>query len=178
LLCYLWANVYLGPFDHLVKRELRCRGYARYVDDILLFSDSKQELWRWKRAAIERLETLRLTLHRGAHPRPVEEGIPFLGFVVYPDQRRLKRRKGVAFLRALRQTLAAHEAGSIDTDTAAASVRGWLNHLSFASTAALRAQVLELLPPEIRCLLEEEPSEPISPDRLDRSAPTALNGVR
>ena len=31
-----WANAYLNSFDHFVTRELRCRGYVRYVDDILL----------------------------------------------------------------------------------------------------------------------------------------------
>jgi len=27
-----WANCYLNPFDHFVKRELRCQAYLRYVD--------------------------------------------------------------------------------------------------------------------------------------------------
>jgi len=33
-----WGNVYLDPVDHLIKRELRCQGYVRYVDDLLLVS--------------------------------------------------------------------------------------------------------------------------------------------
>jgi RNA-directed DNA polymerase len=37
-----WANCYLNPFDHFVKRELRCPAYVRYVDDMLLFSDEKR----------------------------------------------------------------------------------------------------------------------------------------
>jgi retron-type reverse transcriptase len=28
-----WSNCYLDPFDHFVKRELRCGAYLRYVDD-------------------------------------------------------------------------------------------------------------------------------------------------
>ena len=36
-----WANCYLNPFDHFIKRELRCAGYVRYVDDFLLFADDK-----------------------------------------------------------------------------------------------------------------------------------------
>jgi len=32
-----WANCYLNPLDHFIKRELRCRGYLRYVDDFILF---------------------------------------------------------------------------------------------------------------------------------------------
>lgn len=42
----LWANCYLNPFDHFVKRELRCAGYVRYVDDFLLFAKDKPTLWR------------------------------------------------------------------------------------------------------------------------------------
>ena len=29
-----WANCYLNPLDHFVKRDLRCGGYVRYVDDV------------------------------------------------------------------------------------------------------------------------------------------------
>jgi hypothetical protein len=94
-----WANCYLNPFDHFVKRELRCPGYVRYVDDMLLFGDDKRQLWEWKQAVVGRLARLRLTIHPAAQPRPVTEGIPFLGFIVFPERRRLKRRNGVNFAR-------------------------------------------------------------------------------
>ena len=45
-----WANIYLNPFDHFVKRQLRVKGYLRYVDDLLFFADSKAQLWGWKAA--------------------------------------------------------------------------------------------------------------------------------
>ncbi len=92
-----WANVYLNPFDHFVKRTLRCPGYVRYVDDMLFFAADTATLWTWKTTIQERLAALRLTIHPGAHPRPVTEGIPVLGFVVFPQRRRLKRRKGIYF---------------------------------------------------------------------------------
>ena len=97
-----WANCYLNPFDHFVKRELRCEGYLRYVDDFALFADDKATLWAYREALVERLARLRLTIHPGAQPRPVTEGLPFLGFIVYPDRRNLKRRKGVHFRRRFR----------------------------------------------------------------------------
>ena len=31
----------MDPLDHFIKRELRCKAYLRYVDDLALFSDSK-----------------------------------------------------------------------------------------------------------------------------------------
>ena len=137
-----WANCLMNPFDHFVKRELRCKAYIRYVDDFLLFADDKPTLWRWKQAVEARLQQFRLTIHPGAHPRPVTEGIPFLGFVVYPTHRRLKRRNVVAYRRRLRQVLRAYRAGQIPRETVEASVQGWLNHVSYGDTWGLRREIL------------------------------------
>ncbi len=102
-----WANCYLNEFDHFVTRQLGCRAYLRYVDDFLLFADDKATLWRWRTALIERLAALRLTLHESrALVRPVTEGIPFLGFTVYPTHRLLKRTRGIAYRRRLRNVAA------------------------------------------------------------------------
>ena len=49
-----WANCYLNAFDHFVKRELRCPGYVRYVDDFVLFADDKRPLWEWKARLVKR----------------------------------------------------------------------------------------------------------------------------
>ena len=137
-----WANCYLNPFDHFVKRELRCPGYVRYVDDFLLFGKEKAVIWGWKKAIRRRLARQRLTIHKGARPRPVEEGIPFLGFVVYHDRRRLKRRKGIWYRRRLRRLIAAYRAREIPLARLTASVRGWINHARYANTVGLRKAVL------------------------------------
>ncbi len=137
-----WGNIYLNGFDHFVKRALRCRGYLRYVDDCLLFGESKAQLWAWKEAMETYLASLRLTIHPGAHPRLVTEGFPFLGFVVYPERRRLKRRKGVAFARKLRRLAAASARGEIALETVTASVQGWVNHARYGNTVGLRKAVL------------------------------------
>jgi retron-type reverse transcriptase len=144
-----WANVYLNPFDHFVKRELRCREYVRYVDDFLLFAGDKAMLWAWREAVVERLARLRLTIHPGAHPRPVGEGIPFLGFIVFPERRRLKRRKGIYYQRRLRSLIAAYRVGDIPLARVTASVRGWVNHVRYGNTVGLRKAVLGqlIIPP-------------------------------
>jgi len=73
---------------------LQCPAYLRYVDDFALFSDYKKQLWDWKQAIIERLQKFRLVLHESStQVLPVDCGIPWLGFVVYPTHRRLKARK-------------------------------------------------------------------------------------
>jgi hypothetical protein len=137
-----WANCYLTPFDHFVQRELGCGGrspgYLRYVDDFLLFSDDKRQLLAWRTALVERLASLRLTIHaERAQPRPVAEGVPFLGFLVFPERRRLKARKGYAYRRKLK--------GLIQTaaeEQVQASLRGWINHARYANTVGLRKAIL------------------------------------
>ncbi len=137
-----WANVYLNSLDQFIKRRLRCKGYVRYVDDLLLFANDKETLWAWQAAVVGKLAELRLTVHTGAHPRPVTEGIPFLGFHIFPDRMRLKRRKGIAYRRKFRGLLQQYEAGEIGLDVVSASARGWVNHARFGNTVGLRKAVI------------------------------------
>ncbi|MCB0027289.1 MAG: hypothetical protein KDE28_05245 [Anaerolineales bacterium] len=111
-----WANCYLNPFDHFVQRELGCGAYLRFVDDFVCFADNKAVLWKWLAEIQDKLAQLRLTLHPGAGPKPVEEGIPFLGFITFPDRRRLKRRKGIYFRRRFARQVRQYEAGEIPLD--------------------------------------------------------------
>lgn len=138
-----WANCYLNGLDHFIKRELRCPGYVRYVDDMLLFGDDKGQMWEWKEAVIERLQDLRLKIHANrAQVRPVGEGVPFLGFLIYPHKRRLKRRKGIEYGRKLRRLASEYRESRVSLDRVMASVRGWVNHTRYGDTWGLRKAVL------------------------------------
>jgi hypothetical protein len=142
-----WANCFLDPFDHFCKRELRCKGYVRYVDDFLLYADDKRRLWVWRAALVERLARMRLCIHPGAHPRPVTEGIPFLGFVVYPTHRRVKSRKVAAYRRRLKRLAGLYVSGEATREALAASLLGWINHVRYGDTWGLRRSVVRDLPP-------------------------------
>lgn len=134
-----WANCYLNPFDQFVKRELGCKGYLRYVDDFLLFGDNKHELLRWREKVIKRLERFRLTLHEeSVYPKPVTEGIPFLGFQVFSDHRRLKPRKGYSYRRKL-----VHLLETASQEELNASLLGWINHIRYGDTYGLRRSLLK-----------------------------------
>ncbi len=138
-----WANVYLDALDQYVKRELHCAGYVRYVDDFLLFSASKRELWAWKDAVRDKLAELRLTLHeRESTVYPVTNGIPFLGFRVYSTHRRLKRRNGVMFARRYRRMRRAAARGELRLADLRVRVQGWIAHAAHANTWRLRRSLL------------------------------------
>jgi RNA-directed DNA polymerase len=142
-----WANCYLNPLDQFVKRELKCQGYVRYVDDLLLFGDDKPTLWRWKKEIVSFLVGLRLRMHdRESTVYPVTNGIPFLGFRIYPDRRRLKRRNGVAFARRFRALRARLAAGEITQEQLHRSVQGWLAHATHGDTQGLRRALVSAHP--------------------------------
>ena len=46
-LSQFFANLYMAYFDHWVKEELKVKYYYRYADDIVLLSDSKEQLRSW-----------------------------------------------------------------------------------------------------------------------------------
>jgi retron-type reverse transcriptase len=138
-----WANVYLNPLDHFVKRELKCGGYVRYVDDLLLFAHDKPTLHAWRHAVVDFAATLRLRLHEPESVVvPVSTGIPFLGWRIYPDHRRLKRRNGIAFQRRFARLLRDVATGRVDWETVHASVNGWIAHVAHGNTWGLRRSLL------------------------------------
>lgn len=137
-----WANVYLNCFDHFVKRQLKCKGYIRYVDDTVLFDNDIEKLWQWKKAVVEKLAELRLTIHPETHPRPVEEGVTFLGFTVFPQRKRLKRVRGICFQRKFKLMCRQWIKGQIPMSKMTASVMGWVNHARYGNTVGLRKAIL------------------------------------
>jgi RNA-directed DNA polymerase len=139
-----WANVYLNELDQFVKHQLHCKGYIRYVDDFLLFADTKAQLHQWRDSIIQFLQTLRLTLHeQRAQPRPVEQGIPFLGFTVFPDYRRLKRSKGITYRRHLKTLWRRFQNGEISRAEGRSSVMAWLGHVRHGDTRGLRRRMFQ-----------------------------------
>ncbi len=100
-----FANVYLNELDQFVKQRLRVRRYIRYVDDFVLLDESAQWL-NYARAEIEAFLPDRLALHlnpRKTVIQPVERGVDFVGQVVKPWRRMLRRRTFNESLRQLRE---------------------------------------------------------------------------
>ncbi|MCK6618979.1 MAG: RNA-directed DNA polymerase [Calditrichaceae bacterium] len=139
-----FANVYLNPYDHFIKEELGAPGYVRYVDDILIFSDDRAWLLECKRRSQSFLQKWRLHLHsQKALVHPVQHGIPFLGFRLFPAHRRLLR-SGIKRARKKLQALTkGYGCGKISWNAVNASVQAWLGHVSQGDTWGLRRSLFE-----------------------------------
>jgi len=88
-----FANVYLNELDQLIKHQLKCRFYLRYVDDFILLADRPESLLEWRVRIAEFLaEKLALTLKPGDRVKRVSDGADFLGYIVRPNYRLCRRR--------------------------------------------------------------------------------------
>ncbi len=112
-----FANFYLDAFDHYCVEELGFgRRYMRYMDDILVFFDSKEAAWESYYLMREWLfERRRLVLKDEATMvAPVRIGIPFLGLKIRPDGWRMKPKRFRRTQRSLRRHYIAYRRGECD----------------------------------------------------------------
>jgi RNA-directed DNA polymerase len=76
------SNFYLSDFDHWIKEKLMIKHYFRYMDDVLIFSDSKDQL-KFIKCWIEEYlkDNLKLKLKENWQIFPTfSRGIDFLGY--------------------------------------------------------------------------------------------------
>jgi RNA-directed DNA polymerase len=138
------ANVMLDPLDHYVKEVLRWPGYLRFADDFLLFGDDKHALHELLPILRDFLASYRLQLHpRKCVVLPVRLGVPFLGWRLYPDHRRLRRATGVRFQRRLRELAGAYHRGEVALEQVRPSIMNWIGHLKHGDTWGLRSRLME-----------------------------------
>lgn len=89
-----FANVYLDALDQYIKHQLKARHYIRYVDDMVLLHDDP----RWLNTARHHIEDfLGKVLAVRLNPaktilQPVDRGVDFVGQVIKPWRRTLRRR--------------------------------------------------------------------------------------
>ena len=77
-----FANFYLSAMDHLVLEKLKPQGYVRYMDDVIIFDNSKNSLLEMYRTLNTYVATeLQLTFKQPVINKCVN-GIPFLGFFI------------------------------------------------------------------------------------------------
>lgn len=89
----LFANVYLDQLDHYIKDHLAVEKYCRYMDDFVIVSRSKKQLWELL-ADIEGYlnSVLKLSLNPKTDIFPPSKGVDFCGYRVW-DTHILPRRR-------------------------------------------------------------------------------------
>ncbi len=142
-----WANVYLDALDHHVRDDLGCGAYLRYMDDMVLFDHGKERLWTLA-SEIRRFcaDPLRLELKDEATVvAPVREGLPWLGFRVFPSTVRLDSAGRRRFLKKMRACWNAFARDCTMDERERDRGASLCGHLRLGNTHAFRTTVIGAL---------------------------------
>lgn len=138
-----WANLYLSPFDHYLKEVERKRYYLRYMDDFIIFDDSKEELI----SLLKRIESflahrLRLKLKKKAvFINRTSLGVPFLGFRIFPGLIRIRRENLKRFKKKLSQNQRLYQQDLIGLDHLVHSTQGLIGYTILSNSHRLRQKI-------------------------------------
>lgn len=135
-----FSNVYMDPADKFAKHVLKIKKYVRYVDDIIVLSRDKDELYWW---AEQYDKFLRENLSINLHPKKIliyniSEGIDFVGRVVYPFRTITRQRVLNGAKKAARALTA-----NILSEKVYASLQSYLGYLTHDSTFNIRKKLTE-----------------------------------
>jgi len=129
------ANLYLNELDQFVKRQLKCRHYFRYVDDLIVLDKNKERLKIFRDKIDEFLiKNLKTKLNRDKTKiQSIEKGIDFLGYFVKPNYLLVRKR----VVRNLMSKLQGRMPNIL------ATINSYFGHFRHANSFNLRKNVYE-----------------------------------
>ena len=97
-----FANHYLAEADHYIKENLETPAYVRYMDDMVLWHNDKNILKNMGENLVSFLqEKYKLTLKPFCLNHN-QKGLPFLGYLLYPDKVTLAGRSRKRFIQKIK----------------------------------------------------------------------------
>ncbi len=136
-----FANHYLASLDHFIKSELRCKAYVRYMDDMVIWHDSKEFLKEIKGEINDYIENnLKCTL------KPIllnftSQGLPFLGYHLFPFHVKLLHKSKIRFIRKINRAKTDFERGLITESKYQQKILPLLSFIFKANTQNFRKSV-------------------------------------
>lgn len=96
------VNLLFSVFlDHVLKDKERLKHFYRYMDDIVAGASNKRELWRVRDIAHRQVNSIGQTIKPNERVFPIESGLDFLGYVIFPTHTLLRKRVKKNFARKL-----------------------------------------------------------------------------
>ncbi len=127
-----WSgNIYLSAFDHWCKEQQKCRYYFRYMDDIVIFDESKDRLHAIDRDSREYLaRNLKLMVKPDRQVFPTRtRGLDFVGYRFFDGRILLRKTTALRLKRKMRDILIRCRTGMGMTYSEYCSInsyKGWI----------------------------------------------------
>ena len=131
----IFGNIYLHEVDLFIKRTLKAKRYIRYMDDLMIISDNKQQLRDWQHQITDFLmDELCLTIHpRKTRLYPAKDGVSFVGYVIWRHKIRVRSSTVKLIKQRWKRMLKQYQRGDIDKQDLAEVFYAWVAHLKHAS---------------------------------------------
>ena len=140
----LFANIYLNNMDHYIKEKLGCRYYIRYVDDFVVFDNSKTKLHFIKRKIQDFLKHYKIELHSNkSQVIQTKEGVKFLGYRIFPKYLLVNKENVKRFRRKLRRYQNLYRENKISFQKIKQSMLSWNAHAKWANSYLLRKEIFD-----------------------------------
>lgn len=141
-LSHMYGNMYLDPLDQMAKRREGIRYYIRYMDDIIILSDSKENLHRYKKHIADYLhDVLKLNLNSKTAIRPISQGVEFVGYRIWPHRVRLRKSTSLRMKHRLKNIQKRYNAYEIDLAKANETVMSYIALMKNCDCRALEKKI-------------------------------------
>lgn len=141
-LSHMQGNIYLDPVDQLVKRTFKVRYYIRYMDDMVILSDDKEQLHKLKKEIEDYLGgILKLRLNSKTAIRPISQGIEFVGFRIWPNRMVLRKETSLRMKRHLKTTMDEYRRREISFEKAREVFMSYKALLEYSDSKALEEKI-------------------------------------
>lgn len=139
----MFANLYLNELDQFCKHVLKIKRYVRYMDDVIILDSDKAILWQYKNDIESFLNnTLKLDLNNKTAVRPIESGVEFVGFRIWPTHVKLKKKSAVKIKHKLKIVQRAYSKGEITLESAKQSLASYLGIMEYFNSYNYKRKVL------------------------------------
>lgn len=89
--------------DHEMKDKYRYKHYYRYCDDVLIGCPTKIECWKARKLCHKIIESNGMNIKKNESIFPVENGIDMLGYVIYKNHSRIRKRVKKNFAKKIKR---------------------------------------------------------------------------
>lgn len=133
----------MNEFDQFVKHTLKVKHYARYTDDFVIVSENYQYLANLTQSIEIFLKSkLQLSLHPNkVKIRKYSQGIDFLGYVIFPHHKLVRKRTVKRMRRKLKDKIKDFKSGLISEELLNQTLKSYEGVLSHANTHKLSADI-------------------------------------
>ena len=134
----MFANIYLNEVDQYIKPKLRIKYYCRYLDDSIIFVQTKKEA----KEILEKIkkflkENLELELNKKTQIFKSKQGVNFCGYKINENRKKIRDKGKRKLKKKIKYLKYEIKNGKMTSKEAKRYLAGHLGYIKYANTKNL-----------------------------------------